>query len=431
MTGSPKQADGRAWRAWFTCAVLALLFAAVAAAFGGYYLRQVRWFADALEERAHMMLDVQEAAVAAHLRNGKYNPEQLAPIFKRLAQAPLVVKLQLRTGEGVLIQAQGEHPDAAARAYGRSVVIAAETPGGRHGRMMPRGPSPMAGWLPFPREAVTLTVWMDESRLLSNRAGARLQLFLSLLGTALAFGLALLTTLSRWRQRGLEVDLAVAREREVHHRQLAQLGAGLAHETKNPLGLVRGMAQFISEADAPGEVRKQAALIIDEVDRTVRHVNAFLDLAREKEPTQEPVSLDALFSGLEALMRQEALQQRVSMRWTSNHLRVRADESLLRRALLNLVINALKACAQGGEISVTAGATGDGVRISVEDNGSGIAPEDLSAVRRPYFSRFHGGTGLGLSIVDQIARAHGWRLEIESRPGQGTRVSLDGIHPVT
>jgi len=421
--------ERRTGRAWVTRALLALLFLTVAAAFTGYYFRQVRWFARALEERAHVMLDVLEAAVAAHLRNGKYNSAQLEPILGRLAEAPLVVELSVTIDGRTLAQAESNPTDRPVSTYHRATRIDAEAPPG-HGRSAPRGPSALAGWFPFPTEPVTLTVSMDESRFRANRAGAGLQLGLSLLGTGIAFGLAFLVTESRRRQRNLELDLLLARERVAHHQQLAQLGAGLAHETKNPLGLVRGMAQSISEDDVPASVRERATLIIDEVDRTVRHVNGFLDLARDKEPVLTDVSTEGLFDGLGALVNQEAHQQGIDVSWRSNGVGVRADEALLRRALLNLVLNALKASEDGGQVTVTAELDRDGARIAVEDNGKGIAPEDLPNVRSPYFSRFDGGTGLGLAIVDRIAHAHGWRLDIASQPDRGTRVSLEGIHPV-
>ena len=143
----------------------------------------------------------------------------------------------------------------------------------------------------------------------------------------------------------------------------------------------------------------------------------------------KPVALEELFAGLEALVRQEAAQERVEVAWAPEGLTVRADGALLRRALLNLVINALKACAPGGRVTVSAQRGARGVYIAVEDDGVGIAPEDLEKVSSPYFSRFESGTGLGLSIVDQVARAHGWRLEIASEPGRGTRVTLGPADP--
>jgi two-component system sensor histidine kinase HydH len=211
---------------------------------------------------------------------------------------------------------------------------------------------------------------------------------------------------------------------------LAQLGAGLAHETKNPLGLARGLAQSIAEAgDAGAESRRQARQIVDEADRIVGQINAFLALARPAEPVREDVALDHVFGGLQALVQAEAAQAGVSLRAAANGLVVRADPALLRRALLNLLINALRACERGGEIALEAGWRAGSVAVCVRDNGRGIAPEDLPRVREPYFTRFPGGTGLGLAMVEQVTAAHGWRLQIESEPGAGTRVTLEGMAP--
>ncbi len=100
---------------------------------------------------------------------------------------------------------------------------------------------------------------------------------------------------------------------------------------------------------------------------------------------------------------------------------------MLRRALLNLLINALRACREGDTISLWALAEGGLAMLVVADTGAGIAPEDLARVREPYFTRFPGGTGLGLAIVDQIARSHGWGFTLESTPGEGTAARLSKL----
>jgi signal transduction histidine kinase len=217
--------------------------------------------------------------------------------------------------------------------------------------------------------------------------------------------------------------LLVARERATHNEQLARLGAGLAHETKNPLSLVRGMAQSLLDDAGDGQaVYDRANRIIDETDRIVGQINGFLTLARPKTPALEPVALDPLFSGLASLIEQEARENGVAVEVEGAGRSVEADPELLRRALLNLLLNALQACGAGDHVRLFA----DGARIVVEDSGPGIAPEDIERVMEPYFSKRPGGTGLGLAIVEEIARLHGWRCTLVSAPGRSTRVALEG-----
>jgi signal transduction histidine kinase len=104
-----------------------------------------------------------------------------------------------------------------------------------------------------------------------------------------------------------------------------------------------------------------------------------------------------------------------------------ADGELLRRALLNLIINALRASASRADRAGRGERAGCTLALSVSDSGCGISPADLPRVTEPYFSRFAGGSGLGLPIVEQIATAHGWRLRLVSALGEGTRVTLEGI----
>jgi signal transduction histidine kinase len=104
-----------------------------------------------------------------------------------------------------------------------------------------------------------------------------------------------------------------------------------------------------------------------------------------------------------------------------------ADENLLRRALLNLILNGLRASKPGQSIRVTARRNGGTLSLTVADEGCGISAEDLPRVTEPYFTQFPGGSGLGLPIVERIASAHGWALRIESVLNHGTKSSLVGL----
>ena len=123
----------------------------------------------------------------------------------------------------------------------------------------------------------------------------------------------------------------------------------------------------------------------------------------------------------------DASAAEVDVRYTSCKLSILADEDLLRRAILNIILNALRASKPGSTVQIDIERTHSALSLRVSDTGCGIVPDDLPRVTEPYFTRFSGGSGLGLSIVEQIASAHGWRLRITSVLGQGTRAALDGI----
>ena len=102
----------------------------------------------------------------------------------------------------------------------------------------------------------------------------------------------------------------------------------------------------------------------------------------------------------------------------------RLDRAQMKRALLNVVLNAMDALEKGGRLSITSRPDGEGVAVLVRDNGDGISSELLSRVFEPYFSTKRSGTGLGLSITKNIVEQHGGAASIESTPGVGTCVTI-------
>lgn len=249
-------------------------------------------------------------------------------------------------------------------------------------------------------------------------------------------GLVLLSLAWIW---GATVRLAQAHGRaqmlelEARHlRELGQAASGLAHETRNPLGLIRGWAQRLLESQAPSpQEREQAAAMVEECDRVTARINQFLAFARPPRPKLTTVRVAELVDELAALLQPdlEAKQLCIARNAELNSLRVQADRELLRQALFNLLGNAAAFSPPGGAIDVALRRDDDGVlRLDVADRGPGVAAEAVESLFTPYFTTRPGGTGLGLAIVHQIAMAHGWRAGYAPRDGGGATFSLDGIH---
>ncbi len=255
------------------------------------------------------------------------------------------------------------------------------------------------------------------------RARRRLAASAAIMLSALALGLYVVLLIQR--QGRMSNELALARERERRLEELTRLGAGLAHETKNPLSVIRGLAQGLLAANA--EQARPARQIIDEADRVVGRINTFLQYSRPAEPRLHAVALDALARQVTDLFADEASARGAALAVEAEPLATLADAAMVRQVLVNLLANALAATGAGGRVTVQTTDAGGESRLSVSDTGEGIAAEDLALVTQPYFTRREGGTGLGLSIVEQIVRAHGWRLRIDSAPGKGTMVVIEGI----
>ena len=299
----------------------------------------------------------------------------------------------------------------------------------------PRSPRPdlpdWEEWVPFPEGPYRFSVALDTSAMLEQIGRERRQFVLASALYAGGIALAAWLLFALVHQRSLRLALELTEERAAHLERVSQLGAGLAHETKNPLGIVRGLAQTVAAStNADAGIKRAAREIIDEADRTVGRINAFLTLAKPLDPQLEDIDLDGFLRHLLSLVKPELDDAGIEASFAPISVHIRADQDLLRRAILNLVINATRACSRGSKITIEVSTKNDLVSLTVADDGCGIAPADIPHVAEPYFTRFEEGTGLGLAIVDQIARAHEWRLAIESEPGVGTRVSLNGLRQV-
>ncbi len=396
--------------------------------------------------RGQTALESLAAGIRAQGRMGRYRDDRLSLIFEELAASPDIIGVVLHTlggqaissgGDTAAIDLQESRPDLqwAPGTLTLSREIALELGGHGMGRGRgafgdPNAPDAEA-WEPIPEGPHALTLLLDSRPMEAEIQGDRLRLGVSLSGAALLVALGSAVALGAVRRRRLQTALLLAQEQAAHQEQLTQLGAGLAHETKNPLGIVRGQAQLIADTpeDAEGN-RARAGQIVDEIDRTVGHINGFLSLARPREIDARPLALGPFLEAFGTLMEGEAKHHQVLLSVDAPDVWVRADEGQLRKALLNLVLNSLHACGPADRINIETTGNGTALSMRVRDTGQGIAPEDLPRVREPYFTRFEGGCGLGLTLVDQIARAHGWTLSIESAPGRGTTVSLNGIEKV-
>jgi signal transduction histidine kinase len=214
------------------------------------------------------------------------------------------------------------------------------------------------------------------------------------------------------------------------------LAAGIAHEIGTPLGVVRGRAEYV--LGKLGSVHPQApgvGVIIEQIDRVSRTIRQLLDFSRLQPAAVRPVALGPLLRDVSELLRLEAERRQVRLEWElpEGVPAIAADPDQLQQVLVNLTLNACDACSTGGRVRLTAVAP-DGsssgawglVAITVEDDGCGIPPESLNQVFDPFFTtkKRGQGTGLGLTVVAHVVRNHGGRVELESEPGRGTRVTV-------
>lgn len=269
------------------------------------------------------------------------------------------------------------------------------------------------------------TVPMDRAWHRDLRAG------LVLAGGVLAAGALGLAAIFFVQQRQLRERRALEAEMARRER-LAALGdvaAAFAHEVRNPLnavsvGLQRLRAEFAPEPAA--EYTRFVEVMQGEVRRLNAIVEQFITLARPMPLRLARVDAAELCRELGALLEPQAAQAGLTLRLAVPAAlpAVTADRDHLKQVLLNLAVNAVQATPAGGAVTLEARADRDRLTLAVADTGPGIQPEVLSRIFDPYFTTKPGGLGLGLTIARRIVEAHGGTLEVDSRPGQGTRARV-------
>lgn len=208
---------------------------------------------------------------------------------------------------------------------------------------------------------------------------------------------------------------------------LGHLAAGVAHEIRNPLSSIKGLAKYFAErAPAGGEAHQLAQVMAKEADRLNRVVSELLELVKPTHLALQAVDLNTLINHSLQLVSQDANSREIQLRFTANDTlpEIQADPDRLTQVLLNLYLNAIQAIGQHGVINVAASESGAGVKISVTDSGKGIAADQLEAIFTPYFTTKADGTGLGLAVVHNIVEQHGGTIQVVSQEGKGATFTL-------
>jgi two-component system, sporulation sensor kinase E len=209
---------------------------------------------------------------------------------------------------------------------------------------------------------------------------------------------------------------------------MGELTAGVAHEVRNPLGIIRASMQLVEDPRSdPERVREAGSIIKHEIDRLDKVIKALLDFGRPSSPTLLRVNIEDVLDEVVLFTRRFASRSSVSIEehFAGDVPDVLADPNQLKQVFVNLITNAVQAMEPGGgSITVSTGASDGFVFARLADDGPGIPTEQLAKVFDPFFSTRDEGTGLGLTIVHRIVDEHDGHIEAESAPGQGTSFSV-------
>jgi PAS domain S-box-containing protein len=229
------------------------------------------------------------------------------------------------------------------------------------------------------------------------------------------------TALERRRQEDRQREQQMLRADQMA--AIGQVAAGVAHELRNPLTSIKGLVQVnLREATARGVPVEDLAVIEHEVRRMERTLQTFLDFARPSRPDRRRLDLAGVVERVYSLVGGRARKQQVSLRFLrpDEPAWVEADQDQLQQLLLNLVLNALDALAQGGTVEVALRPPRDDhVEVHVRDSGPGIAAHILPKVFETFVSSKETGVGLGLPVSRRIAEDHGGTLSAYNLPEGG------------
>lgn len=419
------------------------------------YLHETELIQETLHQQAHAVMNALIGGIQSHRRLGKYFEQQLQNVLDGLLKSENVLAAAVLAEDGGVLVRAGEvellrrsapiAPGDILTAEGFRLIetveilpdVSSQTLGGGRGR---------GGGMGFGRLSATsesegpfaeggrfqAVLMMDRTRFdhLTQRS------YRSHAFVTIAAGLVFLAVASAWRasERLIEAQgRARVLETEARHlRELSQAAAGLAHETRNPLSLIRGWAQRLAQEGMDEDERgRHAGTLIEECDRMAARINQFLAFARPCEPERCHLDVADLVLEIAEILQPDLESNELEFRYEieASTVTILADRELLRQALFNLIQNAIYFSPKGGVVIVAL--RGDGERLTticVMDNGPGVPDDSINSLFTPYFTTRTEGTGLGLAIVKRIAAAHGWSVVYDTRPRGGAAFSIEGIH---
>jgi signal transduction histidine kinase len=221
------------------------------------------------------------------------------------------------------------------------------------------------------------------------------------------------------------------KERLAHAERLSSLGemaAGISHEIRNPLGIIRSSAELLKKKIAKIDPQNTFPdIIVEEANRLNSIITDFINYAKPRVPKMAPCRVEEIIDKnltfLEAQNKEKG--HLIKRNYEDNLPEIMADSSMLYQSFLNILLNAMQSMPEGGRILVEVSSNDHQVTIHFEDEGQGIPPGNINKIWDPFFTTKEQGTGLGLGIVKNIIESHGGSIQIVNRPVSGARVTVE------
>jgi signal transduction histidine kinase len=209
---------------------------------------------------------------------------------------------------------------------------------------------------------------------------------------------------------------------------MGEMAAGISHEIRNPLGIIRSSAELLKKKVAKIDPSNSLPdIIVEEATRLNGIITDFINFARPRNPSLIPCRIEEIMEKTVTFLAPqiEGRGYSIRRRFANPLPEILADSSLLHQSFLNLFINAIQAMPEGGVVDIDIRAAGQRLEVQIDDEGPGIPEELLDKIWDPFFTTKDKGTGLGLGIVKNIIESHGGGIRILNRLPHGARVILD------
>lgn len=223
-------------------------------------------------------------------------------------------------------------------------------------------------------------------------------------------------------------SLIRARESLMRSETLASMGrmaAGIAHEIRNPLFIIRSSAEKLKDLHSE-DSEEIESFILEEVDRLNATLTDYLLFARDEPTSRQRSDLNAILQRSVRLIGESAQREgiEISTRFELDEAPFHGEEKRLQQSFLNILLNAQQSMENGGRIDVSISSAGGEYMLVFRDTGPGIPEKELGRIFEPFYTTKSRGSGLGLAIVKRVVEEHGGRIDLESRPGAGTSVTV-------
>lgn len=214
-------------------------------------------------------------------------------------------------------------------------------------------------------------------------------------------------------------------ERSDRLAMVGELASGVAHEVRNPMGIIKTISQVLKKEVKDSEIREGLEIIEKEIDRANRVIKSLLDFAKPDTKIIEKISLNVLVDEVLLITKKFIEKEKIIIDVTiKDEINISGDKEKLKQVFINIIFNSVQAISNGGKITITISKIGNWVNLSFKDNGIGISNENLKKIFNPFFTTKDTGTGLGLAISNRIIEDHNGYINIESEIGKGTEVNI-------